>query len=87
MTVQFHRDVEDYLVELIEILYEKEYFGFKESATQYVRELVLEIRDTISKKRKKAAPEYFSKYGKDLFYASFRRNKNTSWYVFFSFSA
>lgn len=84
MIVQFHKDVEDYLVELIEVLYEREYFGFKESAIQYVRELIFEIRNTISKKTKKVAPKYFSKYGENLFYTNFRKNKTTSWYVFFN---
>jgi len=32
-----------------EILYEKEYFGFEDSAIQYVRELIFEIRDTLPK--------------------------------------
>ena len=36
MTVLFLPEVEEYLYELIEILYYQEYFGFKENAINYV---------------------------------------------------
>ena len=35
MKVVFKREVVDYFLELAEILYEKEYFGFLESAKSY----------------------------------------------------
>ncbi len=87
MIVHFHEDVDNYLVELVEILYEKEYFGFKESAINYVQELVYEIRDTIFRKHKKAAPRFFARYGygEVVFYVKYQRNRNTQWYVFFTF--
>ncbi len=84
MIVKFHKDVEDYLVDLIEILYEKEYFGFKESATDYVRELVYEIQDSLNRKHKKTAPTFFSKYDDNLQYVIYQKNRNTQWYVFFN---
>lgn len=84
MKILFLPEVEEYLVELIEILYQKEYFGFKESAVQYVTELVTDIMDSLHNKHKKAAPEYFSKYGSEMYYAVFKRNQNTQWYVFFT---
>ena len=31
----------------------------------------------------KPAPPYFDKYGKNMKYAIFKKNKRTSWYVFF----
>ena len=47
-----------------------------------------EILDNIEKdlpsQPKKLAPRYFERYGKDLFYATFRVNKHTHWYVFFN---
>ena len=85
MRVLFDRKVEDYLTELIEILYEKEYFGFKESAYKYVDELIDSITSSINITQKKQAPEYFSKYGKELYYAVFKKNDNTQWYVFFNY--
>jgi len=36
MKVLFLPEVENYLFEITEILYQKEYFGFKESAVKYV---------------------------------------------------
>jgi hypothetical protein len=82
--VLYSKDVEEYLRELIEILYGKGYFGFKEAAYQYVDTLVDEIDATISIKPSKSAPEYFSKYGKELLYVAFPKNRNTTWYVFFN---
>jgi hypothetical protein len=67
-----------------EILYEKEYFGFEDSALQYVRELIFEIRDTLPKCKKKPAPTYFNRFGKNLYYCRFRKNKATQWFVFFT---
>jgi hypothetical protein len=84
MKVRYSRNVEEYLWELIEILYYKGYFGFKESAYQYVDTLIDEIDATIAIKPHKPAPEYFSKYGHALRYAAFPKNRNTTWYVFFN---
>ncbi|SEA52538.1 hypothetical protein SAMN05216331_1786, partial [Porphyromonadaceae bacterium KH3R12] len=39
MRVLFLPEVENYLFELTEILYKKEYFGFKERAVKYVVDL------------------------------------------------
>ncbi|MFN7423620.1 MAG: hypothetical protein ACK5QP_09475 [Chitinophagales bacterium] len=38
--VRFLHEVEDYLENLIEILYQKEYFGFEESSYEYVLSVV-----------------------------------------------
>ena len=76
--------VVDYFLELADIFYEKGYFGFEENAIKYVRELFEDIRDYLPNKVKKIAPMYFDKYGKGMFYAVFKRNQNTSWYVFFN---
>jgi hypothetical protein len=84
MRVLYAKDVEEYLRKLIEILYSKGCFGFKDSAYQYVDALIDEIDTTIAIKPSKSAPEYFSKYGKQLFYAAFTKNRNTTWYVFFN---
>lgn len=84
MKVLFLPEVEEYLVELTDILYQKEYFGFKENAIQYITELVQEIVVSLPTKHKKLAPTYFGRYGDDLHYSSFKRNQNTQWYVFFT---
>ena len=43
MRIIFLPEVLEYFNELTTILYEKEYFGFKESAFQYVDDLLTEI--------------------------------------------
>ena len=76
--------VQDYLDSLVPILYEKEYFGFVDSAITYVHELLDDIKTNLPKRLHKPAPTHFDKYGKGLYYASFRKNNQTEWYAFFS---
>ena len=83
MTIVYHNLVADYLNELVDILYEKEYFGFKETAYDYVDWIFEQIELSLHRKLKKRAPEYFNRYAKDLYYVSYKRNSNTTWYVFF----
>ena len=77
-------EVIDYFEDLMDILYQKEYFGFPESAEDYVIELVTEIKASLHILPHRPAPEYFDRYGKDMEYAVFSRNKRTSWYAFFT---
>ena len=77
-------EVREYLMELINVLYEKEYFGFEENAQKYVEELFLDIKNNLPLKLKKPAPPYFDRYGKKMLYSTFRKNKATQWYVFFN---
>ena len=83
MRVVYHKEVTSYLNELVDILYEQEYFGFKESAYDYVDWIFEQIEDSIDRKVKKPAPKPFERYGLGLSYVSYRRNANTTWYVFF----
>ena len=76
-------EVRIYLNNLGRILYEKEYFGFEESAKSYVMELFNDIKLNLPTKQHKPAPKYFDRYGKDMEYAIFRKNRHTQWYVFF----
>jgi len=84
MKVLFLPEVEDYLYELTEILYQKEYFGFKESAIEYVTDLKNDIERNLSYKSKHRAPPFFDRYGKKMLYSTFQKNKQTQWYVFFN---
>ncbi len=83
MKVVYHKNVAEYLNELVDILYNKEYFGFKESAYDYVDWIFEQIESTIQRKVKKPAPKHFDKYAQGLSYVVYKRNSNTSWYVFF----
>ncbi len=77
-------EVRIYLKELSKLLYEKDYFGFEDSALKYVEDLFKDIETTLHSKVKKSAPPYFNKYGKGMQYSTFRKNKNTQWFVFFT---
>ena len=78
--------VQQYLECLKTILFEKEYFSFEDQAQRYVDELFDEIIECLPKRPNKPAPPYFEKYGKGMYYAVFKKNKNTHWYVFFKIS-
>jgi len=84
MKVIFAPEIRIYFQELSELLWEQDYFGFEDQAIRYVRELFYDIQDNLPSKLKKKAPKHFHKYGKNLEYAIFPKNKNTTWYVFFS---
>ena len=77
-------EIRIYLENLAQVLYEKEYFGYEETARNYVIELFNDIKTNLPVKRHKDAPKYFDKYGKNMEYAVFPKNKHTSWYVFFT---
>ncbi len=84
MKVLFLPEVRQYLKELQNTLFEKEYFGFEDAAVQYVRDLIFDIEETLPIRASKEAPAYFNSYGKGMRYASFRKNRDTQWYVFFN---
>lgn len=84
MKVLFIPEVRIYLQELEDVLFEKEYFGFEESAVQYVRELIMDIEKNLPMRLSKIAHPYFDRYGKGMHYAMFRKSKATQWYVFFT---
>ncbi|PXV66891.1 hypothetical protein CLV62_104152 [Dysgonomonas alginatilytica] len=86
MEVRFSHATSIFLRELIQILYEEDYFGFEEAAIEYVNDLVDDIQSGIARKHKKPAPSYFDKYGQNMYYVSYKRNKNTTWYIFFNYS-
>lgn len=84
MKVLFLPEVVNQFLELAEILYDKGYLGFKDAAQAYSEQLFREIQTSLPIKLKKGAPAYFERYGTDLFYSAFPRNKQTIWYVFYS---
>ena len=84
MKVIFLPKVQDYLDGLIPILYEKGYFGFEDTTINYVDGLIDDIKANLPIHLHKPAPKYFDQYGKNMYYAAFRKNRQTVWYVFFS---
>ncbi|MDR0567487.1 MAG: hypothetical protein LBG47_10740 [Prevotellaceae bacterium] len=84
MKVLFLPEVREYFRELVQILYEKNYLGFESTALRYAEDLFSAIADKLPMKEKRHAPAYFDKYGKGMFYATFKKSKYTQWYVFFN---
>ena len=84
MKVLFLPEVVDQFLELADILYEKGYMGFKDTALEYSEQLFRDIQTSLPIKIGKGASAYFERFGKDLFYSAFPRNKHTIWYVFYS---
>ena len=74
----------DYLRNLVPVLHEKGYFSIEETAQKYVDDLADDIFDNLPEKRHRPAPKYYDKYGKGMFYASFKKNRRTTWYAFFT---
>ena len=70
-----------YLDELINQLYHKEYFGFIESADNYVDSIYDFIENDIHNFPKKTTPKKLSYLGTHfIFYNS---NNRTTWFIFF----
>ena len=83
MSVQYLPEIEIYLSELIELLYNKDYFSFPDQAIDYVSNIREYIENEIPTVYKRKSPEYFSRYGKEMSFFTYKANNNTSWYIFF----
>jgi len=84
MSVLFIPEIQDYYYELESVLFEKGYFSYKDSADKYVESLFLAIKNDLPRLRHRQAPEYYDKYGKGMYFASFKKNRHTTWYAFFT---
>jgi hypothetical protein len=81
--IKYKSGVIDYLNDLTTTLFEKDYFGFEESALAYIDNLKNFVTNCISISPKHKAPACFSKYGKNMQYVSYPINNRTTWYFFF----
>ena len=86
--VVFNDNVKLSFFELIDDLYQKEYFGFLDEAKEYVWKIEHYFKTEIPKLHRlglsKKAMYYFNKYEDDLFYIAYRRAKTrTTWYAFY----
>lgn len=84
MKVLFLPEVVDQFLELAEVLYDKGYLSFEDIAIAYAEQLFRDIQANLSVKVKRDAPDYFQRYGTDLFYSAFKHSHQTTWYVFYS---
>ena len=79
--IQFTEEFIQYLDELIDVLYLKEYFGFIESAEIYVSRIYDFIYDNIESFARKNTPFELKRLGSH--YIFFKINPRTTWYIFF----
>jgi hypothetical protein len=70
-----------FLNELIELLFNKEYFGFEDSAQFYVQKIYDFIENDLINFPHKSTPIKLKKFGSN--YVFFRPNNRTTWYIFF----
>jgi len=86
--VVFDQSVKWTFFELVDILYQKEYFGFLDDVKKYVSEIEQYFKTEIPNLHRlglnKEVTSYFEKYRESLFVATYRRKKNrTTWYAFY----
>lgn len=80
--IVYSPQVKTYFKDLIIVLFEKEYFGFKENAEEYVLKIRHFIEENIEIYPSKITPSELQQYGEN--YISYKVNSQTSWYIFFS---
>lgn len=74
-------EVTDFLNELVEILFYKEYFGFEDTAQFYVQKIYDFIENDLINFPHKSTPKKLKRFGSN--YAFYRPNERTTWYIFF----
>lgn len=62
--IVYSSETEEFLRDLVYLLFQNEYFGFEEEAKYYVDKITLFIEQNISNFPSKNSPEEFEKYGK-----------------------
>jgi len=83
ITVLYAPKVSGYLNHLIDILYENGYFGYRESAKEYVVDLRNKIELSLPLFTHRLPKYRRNIYGKHTKYIAIRKNRHTSYYVFF----
>jgi len=84
VVVDFLPEVVDYFEELAWVLHTEGYFDEYEYSRRYADDLMKKIKTNLPTKSHKPAPPHFDRYGTGMYYASFRVNKKTAWYAFFT---
>ena len=79
--VIFTSNVISYLDDLVRILYKKEYFGFIESAEDYVGNIYDSVPENLKSDNYKSSPKELKHLGSK--YIFYKANSRTVWYIFF----
>ncbi len=77
----FTDNVLQYFENLVFNLFEEEYFGFPESAKDYVDKIVTFVLSNISNFPSKETPKSIKYLGTN--YIFYKTNSRTTWYIFF----
>lgn len=77
-------EVELFINDLIDILFQQEYFGFEEDAQKYAFKIVDFIENAIFTFPPKIAPIQLQKLGSN--YIFYKPNQNTTWFIFYELS-
>jgi hypothetical protein len=84
MSVVFSPRAVDYLGELCNVLLDDEYLGTYDFARKYVDSLARRIYNELPfKLAKKTNEKLCKRFGRKLYYTTFKQNSRTEWYVFF----
>lgn len=71
----------DYFEDLVFVLHEKDYFSYKENATDYVDKILFFLENSIHNFPHQKTPKKLSHLGS--YYIFYKSNSRTTWYVFF----
>lgn len=77
----YRQDVKFFLNELIDILFENEFFGFKNDAKNYVLEIITYINNHNFKTGVRESPVVLRRFGQK--FIKYKANPQTTWYIFF----
>ena len=80
--VNYTKLVQIYFDDLIEELFCRDYFIYRENAVDYVEKFVFYINTSIHQLPYRKTPESLLKHGD--FYILYKSNSRTTWYIFFS---
>jgi len=79
--VIFRKGVSDYFGQLVHTLFLQDYFGYEDSAKEYVDKIIHFILNDIQNVVHQESPNEIKHLGK--FYITYNPNRRTTWYIFF----
>ena len=79
--IVYKPEFENQIQMIVDILFEKEYFGFLESAMDYGEKIYDFIFENIDLPISRKTPISHQKFGK--YYLKYKVNHHTTWYIFF----
>ena len=79
--IDFRKNVTEYLNDLISVLFKDDYFGFEDSAFNYVNKIYDFIEYNLPIFPSKKTPVNLLYLGSK--YIFYKANSNTTWYIFF----